>query len=77
MYFLRKAETGIPAGEISILFEGKTLDDDKKTVSDCGIKNGDAVYLRRTRKNSPGGSAPAAGGGLQVTNHRKRKVVMG
>lgn len=48
-----EAETGIPAGEMAIIFEGKALVDDKKSITSYGIKNGDAVYIQRKPKKQP------------------------
>ena len=52
-----EAQSGIPAKEIVILFNGRNLDDDKKALNAYGIKDGDMVYIQRKKK-----AAAAAGG---------------
>lgn len=39
-------ESGVPAHEIVIAFNGRPLMDDKKSLKDHGIQNGDVVILQ-------------------------------
>ena len=43
---LCEMETGFPSNEIVIAFNGRQLTDDKKSLMDHGIKNGDVVLLQ-------------------------------
>lgn len=57
-------EIGISAAEIAILWNGRPLHDDKRTLTSYGIKNGDMLLLQHMRgpsqaPNSPQQSAPA------------------
>lgn len=56
-------EIGISASEIAILWNGRPLHDDKRTLTSYGIKNGDMLLLQHMRgpsqaPNSPQQSAP-------------------
>ncbi|KAG8824428.1 DNA damage-inducible protein 1 [Serendipita sp. 399] len=44
---LLEAECGIPVSEQSISYEGRDLDDPKKTVAQCGVKGDALILLRR------------------------------
>ena len=61
-----EAQSDIPSAEMAILFNGRSMDDDKKKVSDYGLKDGEMVVLERRRKAKPKSSNPAAAGGLQL-----------
>lgn len=39
-------ESGFPAPEILIVHDGKPLREDKKSLKNCGIKDGDVVILQ-------------------------------
>lgn len=41
-----EVESGFPAPEIVIAFNGRPLMDDKKSLKDYGVKDGDAVILQ-------------------------------
>lgn len=41
-----EVETGFPASEIAIVFNGMPLLDNKKSLKDLGISDGDAVILQ-------------------------------
>ncbi|KAG8759231.1 DNA damage-inducible protein 1 [Serendipita sp. 396] len=44
---LLEAECSIPVSEQSISYEGRDLDDPKKTVAQCGVREGAMILLRR------------------------------
>ncbi|KZC08847.1 PREDICTED: protein DDI1 homolog 2 [Dufourea novaeangliae] len=44
-------ETGVPAHEIVIAFNGRPLMDDKKSLKDLGIRDGDAVILQHMHQS--------------------------
>lgn len=41
-----EVESGVPAPELMIVFEGRPLIDDKKSMKAHGIKDGDVVILQ-------------------------------
>lgn len=45
-------ESGFPASEILIAFNGMPLMDNKKSLKDHGIRDGDAVILQRMQGGS-------------------------
>ena len=45
-----EAESSIPASEILLMFNGKSLTDDKKPICEYGIKDGDMIVLERKSK---------------------------
>lgn len=45
-------ESGFPASEILIAFNGRPLMDNKKSLKDHGIRDGDAVILQRMQSGS-------------------------
>ena len=53
-----EAQSGIPSKEIVILFNGRNLDDENKSLDAYGIKNGDMVYLQRKKKSGGGSGMP-------------------
>lgn len=58
-------ECGVPAREIVIAFNGRPLMDDKKSLKDHGIGDGDAVILQHMHQsglNIPPPTQPANGG---------------
>lgn len=64
-----EVETGFPAPEIVIAFNGRPLMDDKKSLKDHGIVDGDAVVLQHMLQTSQaaasvGMNRPATGGNL-------------
>lgn len=44
-------ETEIPSSEIAILWNGRPLHDNKRTLKDYGIKNGDVLLLQQITGN--------------------------
>lgn len=44
-----EVESGIPAAEISLLFNGVVLDDDSKSLKSYGLKEGDMIVIQRKR----------------------------
>lgn len=42
-----EVESGISSADLIIVFKGQTLLDDKKTLQEFGIKNGDVLLLQR------------------------------
>jgi len=44
-----EVESGIPAAEISLLFNGIVLDDDSKSLKSYGLKEGDMIVIQRKR----------------------------
>lgn len=55
-----EVESGFPSNEIVISFRGQPLVDDKKTLKECGISEGDVVELSHIMQ-----AAAAPGGGPQ------------
>lgn len=47
-----EVQSGYPANEVEIEFQGVVLQDNKKTLKNHGIQDGDLVLLRRRRVNS-------------------------
>lgn len=45
-----EVESGINATDLIVIFKGKPLHDDKKTLQDFGIKNGDVIIIQRKTK---------------------------
>lgn len=50
-----EVESGIPSDEIVLKYNGNALTDGKKTVTQCGIGEGDMLFLQRARTTSTGG----------------------
>lgn len=42
-----EVESGISSADLVIVFKGQTLADDKKTLQEFGVSNGDVVLLQR------------------------------
>lgn len=69
-------EIGISASEIAILWNGRPLHDDKRTLVSYGIKNGDMLLLQHMRgpsqaPNSPQQPAP----GLLILDYKKLNYI--
>ena len=56
-------ESGIPSAEIGLLFNGIPMTDQKKTLKDYGVKDGDMVMMDRIRRQQRPAPAPGSGGG--------------
>ncbi|XP_067659100.1 protein DDI1 homolog 2-like [Haliotis asinina] len=54
-------ETGISSNEIAILWNGRPLQDDKQTLKQYGIKNGDVLLLQQLRSGQRAGGQAASG----------------
>ena len=62
---------------IYIYIKGKPLLDDKKTMKEYNVKNGDMVVMEKVRKDLPKRSPPASSpamGGMQLPDFGKIKV---
>ena len=57
-------ESGVPSGEISLLFNGIPLVDIKKSLKEYGVKDGDMVMMDQIRRRPPAPAPSAAGGGM-------------
>jgi len=44
-----EVESGIPAAEISLLFNGNVLEDNSKSLKAYGLKEGDMIVIQRQR----------------------------
>lgn len=53
-----EAESGIPAEEMVIIFNGKTLNEDKKAMKDYGVKEGEMIVMERIRKKKAKEDSP-------------------
>ena len=73
-----EAESQIQASQMVILFNGRPLLDDKKSLKDYGIKNGDMVIMEKVSRQPQAApmANPAAGatGGLQLPDFSKIKI---
>lgn len=49
-----EVESGFPAGEIAIAFNGRPLMDNKKSLREHGVKDGDVVILQHMLHSGPG-----------------------
>jgi len=58
-----EVESGIPSAEIGLLFNGIPMTDQKKTLKDYGVKDGDMVMMDRIRRQQRPAPAPGSGGG--------------
>ena len=57
-------EIGIPAKEIALVWSGRPLHDDKRTLKSYGIANGDMLLLQHMRGQQTQSSAQQPGTGL-------------
>lgn len=52
-------ESGIPSSQIIVALDGRDLVDDKLSLKDHGVKNGDLVLLKQARQTAiPQSTAP-------------------
>jgi len=66
-----EAESGVPAKEMVIMFNGTVLKDDKKPLKEHGVKNGDMVVMEKVKKQA---ATPMLGGGLNLPDFSKIKI---
>lgn len=59
-----EVESGFAAPEIMIVFNGQPLLDNKKSLKDFGVKDGDVVVLQRMLAPHPSASSGSSGQGL-------------
>lgn len=60
-------EVGIPVTEIVVMWNGRPLHDEKRTMKDYGIKNGDMLLLQHIRgQQSPASAQSGQTAGLAV-----------
>ena len=61
---LCEVETGVPAQEMAIVWNGRPLHDNKLSLKDYGIKNGDMVLIQQMRGPSrPSNTRTTSAGG--------------
>ena len=58
---LLEFETGVPAREIGLVWNGRPLHDDKRTLKNYGIKENDMLLLQRMQGAQGRGSTGATG----------------
>jgi len=68
-----EAESSVPAKEMVIMFNGAVLKDDKKTLKEHGVKNGDMVVMEKLKKQAAGASS-LPGGGLKMPDFGKIRM---
>lgn len=70
-----EAESGLACKDMVILYNGAPLTDDKKTLKDYGISNGDMVIMEKVKLNRPAsGAATGARSGLQLPDFSKIRI---
>ncbi len=73
-----EAATNIPASEMILLHENVRLEEDKKSLKDFGVKDGDMLFLQRRPRQRPQQQQPqqpqGAFGGLQLPDFSKIAV---
>jgi len=57
-----EVESGIPSAEMGLLFNGVPLLDNKKSLKDYGVKDGDMIMMDRLRRQAPRTPAASAAG---------------
>ena len=68
-----EAESGVPAKEMVIMFNGAVLKDDKKPLKEHGVKNGDMIVMEKLKKQAAGASS-LPGGGLKMPDFGKIRM---
>ena len=64
-----EVESGFPSTEIVILFKGQPLTDDKKSLKDHGISDGDVVLLQHALQAAAANrNAGSRGGNMSLSN---------
>lgn len=72
-----EVESGFPSAEIVIAFKGQPLVDDKKSLKDYGMSDGDVVILSHAIQSANlSGNARSAGlrGGSQIPNRKSIEI---
>lgn len=69
-----EAESGVPAKEMVIMFNGAVLKDDKKPLKEHGVKNGDMIVMEKLKKQATGGASSLPGGGLKMPDFGKIRM---
>ncbi len=70
-----QAHSDIPAEEMVVVFNGKAVEgDEKKAISEFGIKDGEMILIERKRKKKTPASTPTMPGGLQLPDFSQIKV---
>ncbi|CAB3382396.1 Hypothetical predicted protein [Cloeon dipterum] len=62
-----EVESGVPANQIQLTFNGQPLNDDKKTLKEYGIKDGDMLFMQQGPVQQgflPSQAPPMAGGAV-------------
>lgn len=57
-----EVESGCPYAEMLIVYNGRPLDNDKKSLKDYGVQDGDVVILQRLSTGAPRGRSTAGAG---------------
>ena len=68
-----EAESGVPAKEMVIMFNGAVLKDDKKPLKEYGVKNGDMIVMEKLKKQAAVASS-LPGGGLKMPDFGKIRM---
>lgn len=63
-----EVESGFPASELMVVFEGRPLIDDKKNLKSHGIKDGDVVILQHMLNSNQSLAVPGAPNGKFTKN---------
>ncbi|XP_066600814.1 protein DDI1 homolog 2 isoform X2 [Prorops nasuta] len=67
-------ESGVPAHEIVIAFNGRPLMDDKKSLRDHGIRDGDAVILQHMHQSGTNLNLPPFNGAVPILDFSSIRV---
>ena len=67
-----EAESGLAAKDMIILFNGTPLLDDKKSMKDYGVKNGDMVVMEKIKPQNPQGASGGGAAGLKLPDFSKK-----
>lgn len=66
-----EVESGIPAAEISLVWNGKVMEDDRKNLKSYGVKDGDVIVIQRQRL----ASNPSQGIYHTITALKTRQII--
>jgi DNA damage-inducible protein 1 len=67
-----EAESGVASKDMVILYNGKPLLDDKTSMKDYGVKNGDMVVMEKIKKENP--AAAQGAGSFKLPDFSKIKI---